>query len=143
MKKITILMCAFCAIAFAKTEDTKENRIALTKEYLKAVNTEQMLSDMREAMSMAMPQNDQEAFKGIMARYINADLIEKITVDVMPEHFTAEEIEALTEFYASKNGKGIMAKMGPYSADVGTKIFGEMGSLMQQIQKDLEEKKPA
>ena len=50
----------------------------------------------------------------------------------MVKHFTADELNAMADFYSSKHGASAMSKFGIYMADV-------MPILMQEIQRAVRE----
>ena len=50
------------------------------------------------------------------------EALEHALVQALVEHFTAEEIDALTRFQGSPAGRAIMRKLGPYTATVLARI---------------------
>ena len=53
----------------------------------------------------------------------------------MLKTFTAEELNALADFYGSKNGYSAMRKFGSYMALVTPALQQEVQRALQQIQK--------
>jgi hypothetical protein len=50
----------------------------------------------------------------------------------MVRHFTVRELNALTDFYGSPEGRSAMKKFGAYMADVMPAIQQEMARAIQQ-----------
>jgi Uncharacterized protein conserved in bacteria (DUF2059) len=67
-----------------------------------------------------------------MRQFVRIDEIEKIARRAMLKTFTAQELNALADFYSSPHGASTMKKFGVYMGDV-------MPSLMQEIQRAVTE----
>ncbi len=64
------------------------------------------------------------------------EALEHALVQALVEHFTAEEIDALTRFQGSPAGRAIMRKLGPYTATVLARIQ----PLVEAIGRELRER---
>ncbi len=66
---------------------------------------------------------------------LRADLLENLARTSMIKHFTADELNALADFYGSKHGASVMKKFGIYMADVLPSIQAEVQRALQEINK--------
>ena len=113
-------------------KDTTEQRLKLAREHVELFVVDQMIGDMVPVMAQQIAQSlrasqpdkpDAEIaavadrLAKLMAERMSADL-PALTADLMANHLTADEIEALTAFYSTPDGRSIVGKMGGYNADV-------------------------
>jgi hypothetical protein len=56
----------------------------------------------------------------------------------MAKHFTVDELNALADFYGSREGRSAMKKFGAYMADIMPVIEQEMTKAQVEIQADIE-----
>lgn len=118
---LSIIMLSAAVLASALpllAADSKEERIAATKEYLKAVPVTGMAEDLTNEMMKSVPEEQQEMAAEVLKKALDPKFLESITLMAMPRHFTTDEIKAMTKFYASPEGASIMRKYGTYVADI-------------------------
>ena len=60
--------------------------------------------------------------------------VEATTQAALVKHFTADELNALADFYGSKHGASAMAKFGAYMADVIPPLRTEIQRGMRDVQ---------
>jgi hypothetical protein len=85
-----------------------------------------VFDEMITTLSQQVPSNRREEFVTLMRKLVPADAMQAVTIETMSRHFTVEEIDAMTKFQGSPEGKAIMGKLGSY-----------MGELMPQIQREV------
>lgn len=73
-------------------------------------------------------ESQRELFRLAMLRAINADALEKITVDAYAETFTEKELVAMVEYYASPEARSAAAKEG----ELKKKIEPELIKMLDQ-----------
>jgi hypothetical protein len=78
-----------------------------------------------------------------MKSVVRADSIEQISRTAMINHFTVDEINALTDFYGSKNGVSIMKKFSLYMAEVAPALEAEIQRGLQKLQAEEQAAKDA
>ncbi len=115
----------------AALPDNKENRQAAAKKYLEVVPPQEMLQDFTERALPTLPENKRALFKEVMGRKSLQEFAYRVTQDTLVKHFTANEIQAMTNFYGSPEGKAIRPKMGSYTADL-------MPQIVKEVVKDLQ-----
>jgi hypothetical protein len=123
---VVAIVCGLAVSAAAQPADTPENRRAAAARYIAAIPVETMVTDMIDGMTAQQPPANRSAFKTMMRKLMRVDFIERITVDGMTKHFTVQEIDAMTRFYASPEGQSITKKFGPYMADIMPAIQQEV-----------------
>jgi Uncharacterized protein conserved in bacteria (DUF2059) len=119
MQKMTCIVAGLLLVLFSAqlsppalgdTADTNPNRQAAALRYVKAVDTRKMLNSIAMQMATLLPKDKQSEFLGYI-KNMNIDRFEAIMVSAFVQHFTAEELAALADFYGSKNGQEILRKM--------------------------------
>jgi hypothetical protein len=139
-RKILLLLLACGAFyAFAQdVPDSPANRLAAAKRYLKAVPPAEMVGDTLNRVANQVPEERREEFKRALAHTVKSERIEKITLDAVTKHFTVKEINALTAFYASPEGRSVTQKFGAYMADVMPAIQAELTQAIEEINKEVQ-----
>jgi hypothetical protein len=129
----SILVLAAAILTFTvptHAADTKNDRIAATREYLKVVPVEKMAKDLTSEMLKTVPQEQQEMAAEVFKKALDSTFLESIMLTAMPKHFTTDEIKALTRFYASPEGASVMSKLGAYTADMMPAIQSRIMSIL-------------
>jgi hypothetical protein len=124
----------------AAVADNEENRQAAAKHYLEAVPPKELLMQMSERVVKMLPEKSQKTFLEVMNSQSMQDATYRISLDGLVKHFTVNEINALTAFYGSPEGKSISKKFPEYMAEAMPKINQEVIAALQKV-KDQEEPK--
>lgn len=130
------LLVGWHAAAAKEREDTTANREAAADRYLNAVSMVAVMQDMIDKTSQRMPLNQRQQFINCMNDYVRVDTLEEAARASMVRHFTAEELNALADFYGSPEGRSAMKKFGAYMADVMPAVRQEMNRAMRQYQSE-------
>ena len=128
---LALATCPFLALA----QDGLAERKAAAERYMAVVPMSRLLDDTATEMAKQLPPDQQSAFMQMMKGAVRADVIERIAVEAMLKTFTAEELNALADFYGSKNGYNAMRKFGRYMALVMPALQQEVQRALRQIQK--------
>jgi hypothetical protein len=102
----------------APLPDTKENRLAAAKKYLQVVTPQEMLQDLTIRVMPTLPEKKRAMFSEVMGRKSLQEYTYRVTLEALVKHFTANELQAMTAFYGSPEGKAVRPKMGPYLAEL-------------------------
>lgn len=103
--------------------DTPESRVEAAKTYLKLVPVERMADRVAGNVLLLIPEEKRELFRqGVSEGLAEAD-IENVMVKIVSKHFTAAEIEAMTVFYGSAEGRAIERKLKGYMADISLHVI--------------------
>ncbi len=144
MMRTLVLVCLW-ALAYpaaaqtkpvASVADSPANRLAAAKRYLKAVPPMEMVQESVDQLSARLPEDRREEFKQALAKVLQSERIEKITLDAITKHFTVREINALAAFYGSPEGRSITKKFSTYMADVMPSIQEELSKVLGDIHGD-------
>jgi hypothetical protein len=65
---------------------------------------------------------------------IDFNALRKLSIELMVTHFSAGEINSLTDFYASADGRSVMKKMPAYTAELMPLIQKEIIQAMPRPQ---------
>jgi hypothetical protein len=122
------------AVAFAQSTDSTAAREAATERYMRAMPMSRMMEDAYSEMSKQMPVEQRASFIAEMRKLVHVDNLERIAKTSMIRHFTADELNALADFYSSKSGASAMAKFGAYMADVMPGLVQEIRRASQELQ---------
>jgi len=135
MKRLLVVafLCLFATVASA-SQDTLAERTAAANRYLKAVPMSSLLDDSFNAISQQLPVEQRAEFLSQMKSLVNVKSLEGIARQLMIKHFTTAELNALADFYSSKEGASIMKKFGPYMSDVMPAVQAELMRALQQMQ---------
>lgn len=120
---LLLLLCSSPALAL---DDTPENRRTHAERYLLAVPPREMIDTLAENMAETLPESMQEEFMEMMTKHLDIQTITTIILDSMVKHFTAEELQALADFYGSAVGKSALKKMGVHMGEVMPAIQEEV-----------------
>ncbi|PYO02974.1 MAG: hypothetical protein DMD91_02365 [Candidatus Rokuibacteriota bacterium] len=131
---VLVLALALCPL-LALGQDGLAERKAAAERYMAVVPISRLLDDTYTEMAKQLPSDQQSAFIQMMKGAVRADVIERIALEAMLKTFTAEELNALADFYGSKNGYSAMRKFGSYMALVTPALQQEVQRALQQIQK--------
>ncbi len=121
MKKL-ILFIILSALSIAIVADaqepcSKEKSEAIT-EYLRVNSIDDLMDQMLVEIQKRIPPENRELFATIWKSAFDVkELKEKIS-NSMCKFFTIEEIQALTKFYSSPEGKSVMKKIPQYMAEL-------------------------
>lgn len=125
----TVLAVAATSVRAQAAEADKQ---AAMERYLRAVPMTKMMDDTYTQMAKQVPAELRPRFIADMRSVIRIDRIEQLARSAMLKTFTADELNALADFYSSKHGASAMSKFGVYMADI-------MPPLMQEIQRAVQE----
>ena len=135
MKLLVFIVLMFCFSHSFALEDTPGNRKAAAEKYMEVASTDAMMKDVVDGMSMNMPPEKRDEFRSFMLEYVDYSVIDQSIKAAMMRHFTAEELEALTDFYSRPVAESAMKKFGLYMANVMPVIEAEMMRAVGQLQK--------
>lgn len=133
MHRLLLAAVLFAGAASAFAQDTTAAREVAADRYLKVAPMSRMLDDMVSEIGKQLPPEKRASFERDMKLFVRADSLERIARTAMIKHFTTDELNALADFYGSKNGASAMKKFGVYMADVMPEIQAEVQRGIQQI----------
>jgi hypothetical protein len=117
----------------ATTVDSEEARQAAARRYLDVAQMSKILDDAQSEMAKTLPADQRERFRDFMRRAVNPEVLEKAAMESMVKIFTADEMNALADFFSSPTGKSAMGKFGLYMADLMPVIQQEIFRALQSM----------
>ena len=99
-----------------------------------------VLIDMVKKMSAQIPVEARQLFIDLMTKHVDIDKFTSIIRDSMVKNFTAEELQALANFYGSPVGRSAMKKFGQYMADAMLPIQSLLADAFQKTKAEMENK---
>jgi len=118
--------------------DTYGNRLAAAERYLQVVSMKDMMKDMVTATAKNLPQKAVGPYIALMTKQIRVEALERAALAAMAKNFTVGELNALADFYGSKEGRSAVKKFGTYMADVLPVLEQEMERAGKEIQPEVE-----
>jgi hypothetical protein len=117
-------------------EDTPQNREVQADRYLEAIPPQAMIDELLARTADTLPAEQQEQFKTLVAKHLNRAAITAAIRAGMAKTFTAEELQALADFYGSKIGKAAMEKMQSYQQEVAPTLMNEFQSAVTKAEEE-------
>jgi len=131
---IALLISSASACIPALAQDTQETRQVAMQRYLRAVPMAKMMEDTYSEMAKQVPPEKRTEFIGAMRKIVRVDKIEEIAKRAMLKTFTTSELNALADFYSSKDGASAMSKFGAYMGDIMPPLMEEIQRAVQELQ---------
>ena len=102
-----LLMASACADTgqVKSLPDNPENRTAAAERYLKAMPLKEMLQGLAARVSPNLPEKDRTAFGEVMEGADLEKAASRIAMEGLVKNFTVGELDAMTAFYGSPDGK--------------------------------------
>jgi hypothetical protein len=129
----TLLLALASAWIPASAQDTSETRQAAVQRYLQAMPMAKMMEDMYSEMAKQMPPDRRDEFVSSMRRIVRVERVEEISRQSMLKTFTTGELNALADFYSSKEGASAMSKFGAYMGEVMPSLIQEIRNAAQEV----------
>lgn len=95
-----------------------------------------LLDDTFAEMGKQLPEDKREEFVRNMKKLVHTDRLENIARESMVKVFTADELNALADFYGSKEGASAMKKFGAYMALIAPSVQQEIQQAAKQLQEE-------
>jgi hypothetical protein len=115
-------------------EDTPQNREREVSRYLKAMSPEEMMADMSNKVAATLPPEQREVFITMMTKHLDMARLTAAMRQGMVKSFSADELQALADFYSSPVAKSAVAKMGTYMAEVMPIVITEIQAAAEKAQ---------
>ncbi|NOZ25115.1 MAG: DUF2059 domain-containing protein [Nitrospirae bacterium] len=114
------------SVLAAESDKSNDARVKAARRYMQVTPMNRMIEGSISAIAQRVPPDRRKEFMSYVEGLMRVDVLEKIALDSLVKTFTAEELNALADFYGSPVGRSIMNKYGAYMADI-------MPALQQEI----------
>ncbi len=126
LRALLPLLLLLLPVASVCAADSEEDRVAAAKRYLEVAQMSKMVDDTVTELAKAFPAGQRDRFLEFTRDAIRPQVLEQAAMASMVKIFTAQELNALADFYGSPVGKSAMSKFGVYMADLMPVIQQEM-----------------
>jgi hypothetical protein len=126
-----LLSALFAAVPAAA--DSDEERVAAAKRYLEVAQMSKITDDTVNELAKGIPAEQRDKFLDFMHNAVRPEVLEQAAMASMVKVFTADELNALADFFGSSVGRSAMGKFGLYMADVMPVIQQEMFRALQAL----------
>src|SRR5688500_3671535 len=109
-------------------------RQAAADRYFSVVPVSRVLEETYAELAKQLPQDQRPRFLAHMRSAVRVDRLERISRDAMVRTFSAEEMNALADFYGSAHGASAMRKFGPYMEKAMPLLKQEVQKAMLELQ---------
>lgn len=123
---LCMLILLLPGIVLAAPQDSPEQRREAALRYAETSPMADMFRDAVFEISKQLPEDQRRGFQEFMLKHVRIEILEEAAIDSMVKHFTAEELNAIADFYGSPLGRSSMKKFGVYMADIMPSMEKEM-----------------
>ncbi len=116
--------------------DTYADRVEAATRYVEVADFRNMINDMVVQTAAEAPEIDRRKVIDFLKANIRTNYIENAAISVFTKHFTADELNALADFYGTARGKSILSKLGPCMGDIMPVMQNEMTRVIEQAKKE-------
>lgn len=131
---LALLLASACIGIPAQAQDTMDTRQVGMQRYLRAVPMAKVMEDSYAEMAKQVPPEKRTEFIAAMRKVVRVDKIEEIAKRSMLKTFTTDGLNALADFYSSKDGASAMKKLGVYMGDIMPPLMQEIERAVQELQ---------
>ena len=94
--------------------DTRERRLRLAERMHEIWSTRERINDALKSMAQRYPESERDSFMNAMQLAIDYGKVEEASIDAMVKTYTAQELQAMVDYYGSKAGQSAEAKRSIY-----------------------------
>ncbi|MFZ1109423.1 MAG: DUF2059 domain-containing protein [Rhodomicrobium sp.] len=117
-------------------DDTPQNREIQADRYLEAIPPQGMIDELLARTADTLPADQQDPFKTLVSKHLDRAAITAAIRAAMAKTFTADELQALADFYGSTLGKAAMTKMQSYQQEVAPTLMNEFQSAVTKAEEE-------
>jgi hypothetical protein len=93
-------------------------KLAAANGYMEVAFDMQLVVEFTEALLQSVPPDRKDAVANAIRTYFSTDRYKTVAINAMVATFSASEMDALTNVYATPEGASAMRKMGAYARTV-------------------------
>lgn len=136
----TVVICmslAFSMPAYAEKLSAENGGFAKRQELAQSMHdiwpVRLQVEEALEDLALAYPSQQRAVFKSAMRRAIKYKELERSSVNAMAENFSQDELQAMVDFYGSKVGRSISAKIDDYQQLVEPSITRMLDAALMDV----------
>ena len=123
---LLVLLCNGGRQTVYAIDDTVPNRETAAGHYLQVASLTDLMADVAEKTAVIVPEAERPRFKAALTKELDMPTLTAAMRSSLVRIFTADELEAMAQFYGSPAGKSILRKFGTYMADIMPTIQTEV-----------------
>ena len=135
MYRLAMALCLLVPTAVA-ADDPAELRAA-AERYEAVAGIGRMLEDTNTSLASRLPEDKRAPFIARMEELVDKEGLRELALDAMVKHFSAEELNALADFYGTDVGQSILSKFGSYNAEVTPKVMQDVLQAAEEARVEL------
>ena len=120
------------SLAWSAGADSEQERVAAARRYIEVAQMAKITDDIVNELAKGFSGEQREKFVAFMHTAVRPEVLEQAAMASMVKVFTAEELNALADFFGSPLGRSAMDKFGLYMADIMPVIQQEMFRALSQ-----------
>ncbi|HZA66921.1 MAG TPA: DUF2059 domain-containing protein [Geminicoccaceae bacterium] len=117
----------------AHAQDDLVSRRAAAERYERTMPIVKVMDESIQQMALSLPNDQRGAFVAQVRQVVDGEQLRLIALDKMTEVFSAEELNALADFYGSPVGQSIVTKFPVYMAEVMPLIQLELARALRKL----------
>lgn len=122
--------------ATAKTPEISTERLELAKKYVATVPIEADIKAALEETIVRIPAEQRVLFRSIAEKTIDYGRLRNAAELAAAAQFTAEELKAMTAFYATPEGASIRNKMNKYQQEMAPVVNSVLEGFAKKLQEN-------
>jgi hypothetical protein len=138
---ISLLLLLTAGAARSDNGDSPEARRAAAERYYTVSDFPRLLDQSVSAAARSQDPQHAEQAAVLIKKHLRTDVLASVMLNAMVKNFTADELNALADFYGSPVGKSAMAKFPGYLGDVMPGLLAEMRRAGAEISQEAETKR--
>jgi hypothetical protein len=119
---MTLLHTFFVLLLLTKNlfalDDTPEKRAKVADRCLQVVPVQERMAEIVDKVALYVPAPERELFISAMTKHLDVKMVIHATKQALIKTFTADELQAMSEFNSTPNGRSIAQKYGSYINNV-------------------------
>jgi hypothetical protein len=128
----------------AKPKPIDPAQLKAAEGYWNAAQISAMIMESMDRMAMRIPEAERAKFKAeVSDKLMASGRIKKATVEAAARTFNRKELEAITKFYASPEGRSSMQKMPQFMSQLSRIVQMELVGLMEKARAEDAKKEAA
>jgi hypothetical protein len=121
------------SLAWPAGADSEQERVAAARRYIEVAQMAKITDDTVNELAKGFSGEQREKFVAFMHNAVRPEVLEQAAMASLVKVFTAEELNALADFFGSPLGRSAMDKFGLYMADIMPVIQQEMLRALSQV----------
>lgn len=130
-----IALSVLVACSHPTAEDNAENRARAAERYLQVSPVSQLVDEVMLPLVNSIPAEQRAQFKVQLGERFRANVLEEAMRTALIKTFTTRELEALSAFYGSPDGRGASRKFSRFLEEIQPVLRQEITRAAAEVMK--------